>query len=76
MSKVWCPVCLENDTFFQGASVRVVAAIKPEQHVADDGSDHIFDPKTVTTHYICALDHRWSETESRPCWCGWQVSHP
>lgn len=69
--RAWCPACLDKGVMFAGRVVSASGSVRPGSHVAPDGSTHAFEPDAVSVRYRCAMDHDWTETETKNCWCGW-----
>ncbi|KKN03026.1 hypothetical protein LCGC14_1111770 [marine sediment metagenome] len=39
----------------------------------EEGELHVHDRNVLTSKYHCSRDHRWEESESGSCWCGWKA---
>ncbi len=70
---MFCPQCLERDVEFPGHPLSVDMHIKGASHTLQDGTQHAYDPETTTTRYRCAMGHRWTHTERKACWCGYNL---
>jgi len=67
-----CPQCIKEgkkSTVYPGVSTTTLMYFPP--FYDEDGKYHHHDGNTITTSYGCSNGHKWTESTSGSCWCGW-----
>lgn len=68
-----CPYCeKEGKKSISYCGEKIGTYMGCDSFYDEDGKLHNHDLSIYTNSYCCSNGHKWSETESNECWCGWK----